>query len=156
MHAYLHTHTPTPTFRHTHMCILCLYAQVWLYNTERYIVCICLCVYEECMKFGCVCVYVSTCPCVTCKHACTPMLTDPLIFGHTQKHANLYDIWFLIFTPSFWSIDRPDSEVQWQVDVDSIAYLFSSLVHYLQLGNAYNIFVLNPKRDATQRRYGYR
>lgn len=50
----------------------------------------------------------------------------------------------------------PDSEVQWQVDIDSTAYLFSNLVHYLQLGNAYNIFVLNPKRDATRRRYGYR
>lgn len=51
---------------------------------------------------------------------------------------------------------RPDSEVQWQVDLDSISYLFSSLVHYLQLGNAYNIFILNPKRDTSRSHYGYR
>eukprot|EP00250_Pteridium_aquilinum_P008458 c17961_g1_i1 orf=474-3365(-) len=51
---------------------------------------------------------------------------------------------------------RSDSEIQWQVDVDSMSFLFSSLVHYLQLGNAYNIFILNPKRDATQSHYGYR
>lgn len=50
----------------------------------------------------------------------------------------------------------PDSEGQWQVDVDGISYLFSSLVHYLQLGNAYNVFILNPKRDATRSHYGYR
>ncbi|KAH7437926.1 hypothetical protein KP509_05G095700 [Ceratopteris richardii] len=50
----------------------------------------------------------------------------------------------------------PDSKVQFQVDVDSISYLFSSLVHYLQLGTAYNIFILNPKRDALPGPYGYR
>ncbi|MCO5572254.1 hypothetical protein L7F22_026007 [Adiantum nelumboides] len=49
-----------------------------------------------------------------------------------------------------------DSKVQWQVDVNSISYLFSSLVHYLDLGTAYNIFILNPKREATRSFYGYR
>lgn len=33
---------------------------------------------------------------------------------------------------------------------------FTSLVEYLQLENAYNIFILNPKRDAGRAKYGYR
>ncbi|KAJ7540824.1 hypothetical protein O6H91_10G032800 [Diphasiastrum complanatum] len=51
---------------------------------------------------------------------------------------------------------RPDSEVLWQVDVDGISYLFTSLLHYLKLDNAYSIFILNPKRNATLGKYGYR
>ncbi|KAF7813943.1 uncharacterized protein G2W53_034919 [Senna tora] len=44
----------------------------------------------------------------------------------------------------------------WQVDVDMIDALLVSLVEFLQLENAYNIFVLNPKRDAKRSKYGYR
>ncbi|KAI4313424.1 hypothetical protein L6164_026408 [Bauhinia variegata] len=51
---------------------------------------------------------------------------------------------------------RNDDGGIWQVDADMIDVLFSSLVEYLQLENAYNIFVLNPKRDAKRAKYGYR
>ncbi|XP_020220501.1 uncharacterized protein LOC109803372 isoform X1 [Cajanus cajan] len=44
----------------------------------------------------------------------------------------------------------------WQVDVDLIDGLLSSLVEYLQLENAYNIFILNPKHDERKPKYGYR
>ncbi|KAL5178483.1 hypothetical protein HKD37_01G000003 [Glycine soja] len=44
----------------------------------------------------------------------------------------------------------------WQVDVDMLDGLLSSLVEYLQLENAYNIFILNPKRDEKKPKYGYR
>ncbi|KAG5002382.1 hypothetical protein JHK87_023454 [Glycine soja] len=44
----------------------------------------------------------------------------------------------------------------WQVDVDMLDGLLSSLVEYLQLENAYNIFILNPKRDERKPKYGYR
>ncbi|XP_024530236.1 uncharacterized protein LOC9659220 isoform X2 [Selaginella moellendorffii] len=54
------------------------------------------------------------------------------------------------------SDSRPDSEVTWQVDMDSMSYLFESLTHYLQLEDAYNIYVLNPKRDESRKTYGYR
>ncbi|KAL1318872.1 hypothetical protein AAHE18_15G236400 [Arachis hypogaea] len=43
-----------------------------------------------------------------------------------------------------------------QVDLDMIDGLFASLVEYLQLENAYNIFILNPKRDGKTPKYGYR
>ena len=51
---------------------------------------------------------------------------------------------------------RPDTEVIWQVDMDSMSHIFSSLVHFLQLEEAYNIIVLNPKHDLTRQKYGYR
>lgn len=35
-------------------------------------------------------------------------------------------------------------------------HLFSSLVDYLQLVDAYNIFILNPRHDAKKVNYGYR
>lgn len=44
----------------------------------------------------------------------------------------------------------------WQVDVDMMDALFTSLVEYLQLENTYNIFILNPKRDPKTVKYGYR
>ncbi|CAJ1951653.1 unnamed protein product [Sphenostylis stenocarpa] len=44
----------------------------------------------------------------------------------------------------------------WQVDVEMLDGLFSSLVEYLQLENAYNIFILNPKLDERKPKYGYR
>lgn len=49
-----------------------------------------------------------------------------------------------------------DESVLWQVDIDGISSLFDSLVEYLQLDNAYNVFVLNPKRDVKKANYGYR
>ncbi|XP_050223002.1 uncharacterized protein LOC126673079 [Mercurialis annua] len=54
------------------------------------------------------------------------------------------------------STDRDDGEVLWQVDVDIMDILFSSLVDYLQLENAYNIFIMNPKHDFKRAKYGYR
>ncbi|KAI3437281.1 uncharacterized protein J3R85_005529 [Psidium guajava] len=44
----------------------------------------------------------------------------------------------------------------WQVDIAMIEALFTSLVEYLQLGKAYNVFVLNPKHDKKIAKYGYR
>ncbi|XP_057806569.1 uncharacterized protein LOC131021402 isoform X1 [Salvia miltiorrhiza] len=51
---------------------------------------------------------------------------------------------------------RDDSAGLWQVDVDMISVIFSSLVEYLELEGAYNIFILNPKHDAKRPKYGYR
>lgn len=52
--------------------------------------------------------------------------------------------------------NRDDMDALWQVDVDVMDVLFTSLVEYLQLENAYNIFVLNPKHDIKRAKYGYR
>lgn len=49
-----------------------------------------------------------------------------------------------------------DSVGGWQVDVDMIDGLLTSLVEYLQLENAYNIFILNPKHGEKMPKYGYR
>ncbi|KAH7674621.1 hypothetical protein IHE45_08G086100 [Dioscorea alata] len=54
------------------------------------------------------------------------------------------------------SDSRVDEDVLWQVDVDRMEYLFSTLIDYLQLENAYNIFILNPKHNAKRGHYGYR
>ncbi|KAF4353914.1 hypothetical protein G4B88_009392 [Cannabis sativa] len=43
-----------------------------------------------------------------------------------------------------------------QVDLDAMEVIFTSLVEYLQLENTYNVFILNPKRDAKRPKYGYR
>ncbi|XP_022960981.1 uncharacterized protein LOC111461618 [Cucurbita moschata] len=48
------------------------------------------------------------------------------------------------------------NDTLWQVDVDLMDVLFTSFVEYLQLENAYNIFILNLKRDPKRPRYGYR
>ncbi|XP_072991194.1 uncharacterized protein [Typha latifolia] len=47
-------------------------------------------------------------------------------------------------------------DVLWQVDIDRMQYIFSTLVEYLQIENAYNIFILNPKRNDKRVQYGYR
>ncbi|XP_058068630.1 uncharacterized protein LOC131217681 isoform X3 [Magnolia sinica] len=47
-------------------------------------------------------------------------------------------------------------DVLWQVDMDRMDFLFTSLVDYLELENAYNIFILNPKHDQKRPKYGYR
>ncbi|XWS52343.1 hypothetical protein CRYUN_Cryun11dG0059800 [Craigia yunnanensis] len=52
--------------------------------------------------------------------------------------------------------DRDDADSFWQVDVDMMDVLFTSLVEYLQLEDAYNIFILNPRRDSRRAKYGYR
>ncbi|XP_065881246.1 uncharacterized protein [Euphorbia lathyris] len=54
------------------------------------------------------------------------------------------------------SANSDDGDILYQVDVDTMGVLFTSLVEYLQLENAYNIFVLNPKHDLKRSKYGYR
>nr|XP_016445180.1 PREDICTED: uncharacterized protein LOC107770391 [Nicotiana tabacum] len=54
------------------------------------------------------------------------------------------------------SDNRDDGTVLWQVDMDMMDVFFTSLVEYLQLGDAYNIFVLNPRRNGKRVKYGYR
>lgn len=49
-----------------------------------------------------------------------------------------------------------DGSALWQVDVDMMDLLFTSLVEYLQIRDAYNIFILNPKHDLKRLKYGYR
>ncbi|KAK6126684.1 hypothetical protein DH2020_039579 [Rehmannia glutinosa] len=51
---------------------------------------------------------------------------------------------------------KDDGMGLWQVDVDMMDVVFTSLVEYLQLEDAYNIFILNPKSDAKRVKYGYR
>ncbi|KAL2481898.1 hypothetical protein Adt_34864 [Abeliophyllum distichum] len=51
---------------------------------------------------------------------------------------------------------RDDGTGLWQIDLDMVDVLFTSLVEYLQLEDVYNIFILNPKRDAKRTKYGYR
>lgn len=54
------------------------------------------------------------------------------------------------------SSNRDDGDILWQVDVDVMDVLFTSLVEYLHLEEAYNIFILNPKHDVKRAKYGYR
>ncbi|KAL3625239.1 hypothetical protein CASFOL_030693 [Castilleja foliolosa] len=51
---------------------------------------------------------------------------------------------------------RDDGVGLWQVDVDMMSVVFTSLVEYLQMEDAYNIFILNPKNDTKRAKYGYR
>lgn len=51
---------------------------------------------------------------------------------------------------------RDDGLVLWQVDMDRMDYLFTSLIDYLELENAYNIFILNPEHNDKRASYGYR
>ncbi|KAI9118725.1 hypothetical protein K1719_010170 [Acacia pycnantha] len=51
---------------------------------------------------------------------------------------------------------RDNDDGVWQVDLDMMDTLLASLVEYLQLENAYNVFILNPKRDINRPKYGYR
>jgi len=54
------------------------------------------------------------------------------------------------------ALHSDDKDALWQVDVDLMEVIFDSLVEYLQIGNAYNIFILNPRHDVNRSRYGYR
>lgn len=49
-----------------------------------------------------------------------------------------------------------DASLLWQVDIGAMDRLFSSLVDYLHLENAYTIFILNPRHDTKKNKYGYR
>nr|XP_024395234.1 uncharacterized protein LOC112291681 isoform X2 [Physcomitrium patens] len=51
---------------------------------------------------------------------------------------------------------KNDTDVMWQVDMDGMSHIFSSFISFLQLDDAYNIIILNPKRNATRANYGYR
>ncbi|XP_078443287.1 uncharacterized protein LOC144712828 [Wolffia australiana] len=51
---------------------------------------------------------------------------------------------------------RDDGSVLWQVDIDAMERLFSSIVGYLQVEDAYNIFILNLRHDTKKVKYGYR
>ncbi|KAH7848402.1 hypothetical protein Vadar_002330 [Vaccinium darrowii] len=53
-------------------------------------------------------------------------------------------------------LDTSDEAGLWQVDVGMMDVIITSLVEYLQLENAYNIFILNPKRNMKIAKYGYR
>ncbi|OMO53221.1 hypothetical protein CCACVL1_28798 [Corchorus capsularis] len=52
--------------------------------------------------------------------------------------------------------DRDGTDSLWQVDADVMDVLFTSLVEYLQLEDAYNVFILNPSHDPKRAKYGYR
>ncbi|CAH9128493.1 unnamed protein product [Cuscuta epithymum] len=49
-----------------------------------------------------------------------------------------------------------DGDDLWQVDLDMMDVIVDSLVEYLQLEDAYNIFILNPKHNEKRVKYGYR
>jgi len=66
----------------------------------------------------------------------------------TDSNRNLCSLMF--------SFHRDDNNAVWQVDLDMMEVLFNSVVEFLQTENAYNIFILNPKRNANRTRYGYR
>ncbi|KAF6176453.1 hypothetical protein GIB67_010090 [Kingdonia uniflora] len=51
---------------------------------------------------------------------------------------------------------RDDKNILWQVDVDMMEVLCTSLVEYLELKDAYNIRILNPKHNIKRHKYGYR
>ncbi|CAL1414120.1 unnamed protein product [Linum trigynum] len=54
------------------------------------------------------------------------------------------------------SSNRDEKDALWQVDMDLMDVIFTSLVEYLELDSAYNIFILNPKHDLKRAKYGYR
>ncbi|XP_020578333.1 uncharacterized protein LOC110023327 [Phalaenopsis equestris] len=51
---------------------------------------------------------------------------------------------------------RADEEVFWQVDIDRMGYIFTTLINYLKIDDAYNIFILNPNYNNRRLHYGYR
>uniref|UniRef100_A0A0D9YS36 DUF7906 domain-containing protein n=1 Tax=Oryza glumipatula TaxID=40148 RepID=A0A0D9YS36_9ORYZ len=51
---------------------------------------------------------------------------------------------------------KEGAEALWQVDSDQMEHLFSTLVDHLQIQEAYNIFILNPKTIGKSTQYGYR
>ncbi|PKU72306.1 hypothetical protein MA16_Dca006306 [Dendrobium catenatum] len=51
---------------------------------------------------------------------------------------------------------RADEDVVWQVDIDRMGYILTTLIDHLKLEDAYNVFILNPKYNNKRLRYGYR
>ncbi|KAF6155049.1 hypothetical protein GIB67_035796 [Kingdonia uniflora] len=56
----------------------------------------------------------------------------------------------------FLTFPLDDENVLWQVDVDMMEVLCTSLVEYLEIEDAYNILILNPNHDIKMQKYGYR
>lgn len=74
-----------------------------------------------------------------------------------KLQSTLITLFCLLFLLRFQLLTYRDNDGGiWQVDVDLIDALLASLVEYLQLENAYNVFILNPKRDIKRSKYGYR
>lgn len=67
-----------------------------------------------------------------------------------------WDILMCLLVTPFFLFGRDDGDNLWQVDVDMMEVIFTSLVEYLQLEDAYNIFILNPKHAEKRVKYGYR
>ncbi|KQJ99438.1 uncharacterized protein LOC100835558 isoform X1 [Brachypodium distachyon] len=51
---------------------------------------------------------------------------------------------------------RENEAAFWQVDSDQMEHIFSTLVDHLQIQEAYNIFIINPKPIEKSNHYGYR
>ncbi|KAH0459721.1 hypothetical protein IEQ34_012535 [Dendrobium chrysotoxum] len=51
---------------------------------------------------------------------------------------------------------RADEDVVWQVDIDRMGYILTTLIDHLKLEDAYNVFILNPKYNNKKLHYGYR
>ncbi|CAI8594595.1 unnamed protein product [Vicia faba] len=73
-----------------------------------------------------------------------------------EKVTSIFEHAIKVFGRKDDPVGSGDKDGDWQVDVDMIDGLLSSLVEYLQLENAYNIFILNPKRVERRPKYGYR
>ncbi|GAU46683.1 hypothetical protein TSUD_254490 [Trifolium subterraneum] len=74
-----------------------------------------------------------------------------------EKVTSIFELAIKVFGRKDDPVGNGDNDDgDWQVDVDMIDGLLTSLVEYLQLENAYNIFILNPKRDERRPKYGYR
>jgi len=56
----------------------------------------------------------------------------------------------------FFLCRRENEEFLLQVDSAQMEHIFSTLVDHLQIQEAYNIFVLNPKPIGKRINYGYR
>lgn len=61
----------------------------------------------------------------------------------------------LYYNISFYG-NRDEENALWQVDVEMMEYIFTSLVEYFHIEDAYNVFILNPKHDIKKAKYGYR
>lgn len=94
-----------------------------------------------------------------CVWACVECLGPPRECLCRQVSHLICCVTFLGFTNELLSLAlfRDDNEgAVSQVDLDVMDVLFTGLVDYLRLENAYNIFILNPKRPNKVPKYGYR
>lgn len=60
----------------------------------------------------------------------------------------------MIFSFYMWYRENEDGFLQ--VDSAQMEHIFSTLVDHLQIQEAYNIFILNPKPIGKSVKYGYR